>query len=793
MRFCELVDLGELQTLCQSFTEATGVATAILDLEGTVLTATGWQDICTRFHRIHPLTAERCRESDTILASQLQHGQFYNVYRCKNGLVDVAVPITIAGEHVANFFIGQFFLQPPDREFFRRQAEQYGFDQAAYFDALAKVPIYTEHTVRRLMDFLSQLARMIGEMGLARKRVEEANAQLQKYQEHLEDLVRERTADLNRAQQIAHIGSWRWDLVTNAVVWSDEMYRIFGLRPDEVSPPTYQTFLSHVHPEDREAVNARLHKARLTRCPFNFDFRIVTSDDQERTLRVFGEVRCDSTGEPVELFGADLDITEEKRVQQALADAKEKAEAANRAKSAFLASMSHELRTPLNAVLGFSRLMKASPDTTATQVETLDVITRSGEHLLSLINNVLSMSKIEAGHVAREDVTFDLHQVVWAIESLMRVHANQKGLEFIVDLAPDLPRRVTTDEGKLRQVLINLVSNAIKYTHQGQVVLRVRVVGREMPHQVRLRVEVEDSGVGISPEDCQRLFSPFVQLAHHASGESGTGLGLAISKQYVELLGGQIGVTSRAGCGSLFHFEISVEVSPESERPVTSRHGRIIGLAPDQPSYRLLIAEDQQENRFLLRRLLEPLGFELREATTGMEAVSLYQQWRPHLIWMDIRMPVMDGMEAIRRIKASRLGTATKIVALTAHALEEERHEILAAGCDDFIRKPFQDAEIFDCLTRHLGVQFLFDDEPITANDQVASLEASQLADLPTVWLTELSKAAERLDGEGCRAVIDQIGQRDSSLGGCLQYLVDTFQYKKLLAVLDRVTGKEVR
>jgi len=379
--------------------------------------------------------------------------------------------------------------------------------------------------------------------------------------------------------------------------------------------------------------------------------------------------------------------------------AKELAETANRAKSVFLANMSHELRTPLNAILGFSKLMSNRPDTTAGQRENLDIISNSGDHLLSLINNVLDISKIEAGHMVREDATINLDRFLHEIESLISVQVAQKGLHFTMEQSPDLPSNITVDSGKLRQVLINLIGNAIKFTESGGVSLRAEVAKQESTQLAQLRFEVEDTGIGIREEDREIIFSPFEQKIDQPLAETGTGLGLAICKQYVEFMGGQIGVTSEPGKGSVFHFEIPVEVLPPSKDIITElEHKRVTGLAEGQGRYRLLITEDHPENRLLLRKLLEPLGFDLREAVNGKEAVALFEQWRPHLVWMDIRMPrmpVMNGLEATRRIRESDAGAQTRIVALTAHALEEERREILEAGCDDFIRKPYRDTEIF--------------------------------------------------------------------------------------------------
>jgi signal transduction histidine kinase/DNA-binding NarL/FixJ family response regulator len=480
------------------------------------------------------------------------------------------------------------------------------------------------------------------------------------------------------------------------------------------------------------------------------------------------------------------------RARARATEAKELAEAANRAKSTFLANMSHELRTPLNAILGFSNLMRNAPDVTAEQVENLNIIYNSSEHLLNLINNVLDISKIEAGHMVREDAAINLDWFLHEIESLMFVQVAKKGMSFALELSPDLPRNITVDSGKLRQVLINLIGNAVKFTASGGVSLRAEVAKRESPQGARLRFEVEDTGLGIREEDRAIIFSPFEQKVDQPLAESGSGLGLAISKQYVEFMGGHIGVTSEPGRGSVFHFEIPVEVLPPSEDIFTEpQRGRVTGLAEGQGHYRLLITEDKPENRLLLRKLLEPLGFELREAANGEETVALFEQWRPHLIWMDIRMPVMNGLEATRRIKESEAGAQTRIVALTAYALEEERREILEAGCDDFIRKPYRDTEIFEALAKHLGVRFLYADEQAPAAAGKDELDAAQLKKLPPALIHELREAAVLLDDQRCLKVAGMISDHNHELGERLRCMVENLQYKEMLAAVDSLTREE--
>ncbi len=482
-----------------------------------------------------------------------------------------------------------------------------------------------------------------------------------------------------------------------------------------------------------------------------------------------------------------------RRSQAEAIKAKEVAETANRAKSTFLANMSHELRTPLNAILGYANLMKKAPDINTEQVGYLNIISHSGEHLLNLINSVLDISKIEAGHMVQELADVNLDSFLREIKSLMSVEVAQKGLSFTLEQSPDLPRNITIESVKLRQVLINLIGNGIKFTERGGVSLRAEVAKRESPQLAQLRFEVQDTGIGIREEDRETIFSPFEQKIDQPLAETGAGLGLAISKQYVEFMGGRIDVTSEPGKGSVFRFDIPVEVLPPSEDIFAELpYKRVTGLGERQQHYRLLIAEDNLHNRLLLRKLLEPLGFDLREAVNGQEAVALFEQWHPHLIWMDIRMPIMNGLEATRRIKEIEAGAHTKIVALTAHALEEERLQILEAGCDGFIRKPYRDDEIFRALAEHLGVRFLYAEEQApTGCTEEDELDVAQLKKLPPALIQALRQAAVLLDDQHSLEVAGMISDHNHELGERLRCMVENLQYKKILTVLDDLTRME--
>ncbi len=461
----------------------------------------------------------------------------------------------------------------------------------------------------------------------------------------------------------------------------------------------------------------------------------------------------------------------------------EASKVANRAKSEFLANMSHELRTPLNAVLGFSQLMSRDSDLTPKQKNNLDIINRSGEHLLSLINNILNLSKIESGRMILNSTTFDLQLLLKTVEDIFRLKIVTKDLELIVEKSNNLPKHIKTDDQKLRQILINLLSNAIKFTKEGKVILRISQISGTTESS-KIYCEVEDTGSGIAKKELKTLFQPFVQTTTGTKSHEGTGLGLTISRKFVELMGGNLTVSSIVNQGTIVKFDFPFELGTAEKDQTSNIHHKVISLAPNQPNYRILVVDDRWENRQLLLQLLQSLGFEVAEAENGQEAVSIWLDWQPHLIWMDMRMPVLDGYQATQQIRNHLQGQATKIIALTASAFEEKQDLILSVGCDDFVRKPFRESVIWEKMAKHLGTTYIYEEENFSSScDTLPTfiLEASALKVMPNTWISELETAALKLEENLIIGLIEQIPEEHILLANALRERLKNFDCDRIL------------
>jgi PAS domain S-box-containing protein len=531
---------------------------------------------------------------------------------------------------------------------------------------------------------------------------------------------------------------------------------------------------------------------------------IVTRSGESHYIAWHNALLRDEQGQIIGTLSSGEDITKRKQSEAELQEyrehleklveertsalllAKEAAEAANIAKSTFIATMSHELRTPLNAILGFSELMSMNK-TTAKQKETLAIINRSGMHLLNMINDVLDISKIEAGRMELNIQTFDLIKLLQDMSAMFSIRATNKQLNFQLQISTTTQRYIKTDSGKLRQILINLLSNAIKFTRQGVVILQVDMQPLAASDTMMLNIEVVDSGsgIGIPADKLDNLFRPFTQLAQEDNDIQGTGLGLAISKSLIKLMGGCISVNSVLGEGSSFKIELPVPISIEAV--VTQEaYRRVKSIAPNQPTWRLLIVDDNPDNRLLLITLLKDVGFQVREAENGQEAIHLFEQWQPHLIWMDMRMPVMDGYEAAAKIRQLPGGDSVKIIVLTASAFKEQQADIMTTGCDAVLYKPFHAPEIFAALTKYLNVTFIYEDIPVLTSATTPTVTAEMLSTLPITLQQQLHNAALSLDIEETDAVIAQIQQIAPHIASDLQELAANYDFEQIIRLTTK-------
>jgi len=461
-----------------------------------------------------------------------------------------------------------------------------------------------------------------------------------------------------------------------------------------------------------------------------------------------------------------------------LVKARDQAVAANRAKSTFLSHMSHELRTPLNSILGFAGLLHQD-GLSEKQRADLNVISRSGEHLLGLINDVLDIAKIEAGQTTAEIASCDLGRLVVDVTDMMRARATEKSLELQIVQVPELPQYVETDEKKLRVMLINLIGNAVKFTERGNVTLRLSSQPASVPENRLLSFEVQDTGIGIALEDQERIFQPFVQAGNQLR-QKGTGLGLAIARQYAILLGGSLRVISAPGEGSLFRLELPARCAESSVSASVAAAEPEYVLASNQPEHRVLVVDDELENQQLLQRLLSFAGFLVQVVDSGQRAIEIFQTWRPHFIWMDLRMPGMDGSESAQRIRSLKGGKDVKIVAVTA---SEYTHT--AEGMDDLVHKPYRPKDIFETMARHLGVSYRpADAVPAAAVASSPSLLPEALAALPVELRAELGNAVVALDVDRIYVAIQRVSGVDAALGEALALHARRFAFSRIFRAL---------
>jgi PAS domain S-box-containing protein len=600
-----------------------------------------------------------------------------------------------------------------------------------------------------------------------------------------EDEVKRVSMRLALATRAGGVGVWEFDIISNALLWDDQMFVLYGVEKNNFAG-TYQTWRSGLHPNDVMHADAEIQMAIRGEKDFNTEFRVCWPDGSVHNLRALATVQCDDSGIPVSMIGTNWDITEQKKTEAVLFKAKQDADAANKSKSIFLANMSHEIRTPLNAIIGFSQLMKRDKHLNDKQKEYTTSIIRAGEHLMSLINDILELSKMEAGRLEVTPTTVDLNALLNDIHLIFSESARSKHLQFIFETADRLPTYIIVDDNKLRRILINLVGNAIKFTDEGCVAFRARV-DKTDELKNRLVVEIQDSGPGIPANEIDKLFKHFVQTSTGINKSTGSGLGLALSRELAILMGGEIHVTSEVGKGSVFTVEVDIEIGTEDAiLDVTGKH--VTGYHRTGEAFRILVVDDIEENIQIVVTLLNLVGFETMEAVNGIDAIAKCEAWNPHLILMDLRMPVMDGYEATRHIKATEKGKRIPIIALTTSSFEDERRIILEQGMQTYIRKPFRESDLFGTIGKILGIQYTYDDETLLTQEQHFNDEgfAAEISKLPNELVIKMQNAVAAADLDLLIDLIQKIDPGHSVLSRHLMLLTNNFDFNYLKKILSK-------
>ncbi|WP_440903764.1 PocR ligand-binding domain-containing protein [Catenovulum sp. SX2] len=680
----DLIDIEQLTTLLEKYSLATGMVTALLDLEGNVLIATNWQDSCTKFHRQNATTCANCLESDTILAGQLAAGDTYNVYRCKNGLVDVATPVKIADQHVANLFTGQFFFETPDIEHFRQRAKNLGFDEEAYIDAIQRVPVYSEEKIKAHFDFLSTLAQTIAEMGANAILMERLNQQVLAYNQSL-------TNSFADFIEIAPVGVFKMNARNGKFILVNEQFaKLLGVHKDTLTGQDLSPYLTQINQQQLQQQFALLKKTNFFG-PFELQLDIDKADS--KVVMLHGILTREESGEKT-IWTIVQDISEIKEIELNLREAKAKAEYANRAKSDFLANMSHEIRTPMNAIFGTLQTLQMTKSLGSEQI-LVDQALYSARSLLTIINDILDYSKIEAQKLELEEVPILIEQVVSSICSDLNPVASAKNISLHLKVDKNFEDGWIGDPVRIRQIILNLTSNAVKFTQQGSVTISLKQIKKADTYAVK--IEIKDTGIGMDKKGLAALFARFEQADSSTTRQyGGTGLGMAISKNLVDMMNGKISVKSQLGVGSQFSIELPLAKADASQ--LSASH--IIDVKPPNLAGKhILIAEDNEINQSVIECMLKPTKAICHFAADGLIAVNEFKRLQPELILMDIQMPNMDGVQACIQIKSQN--KEIPIIALTANVMSEDVEVYKQTGFDQYVGKPIELSELYCVLSTY--------------------------------------------------------------------------------------------
>jgi PAS domain S-box-containing protein len=553
------------------------------------------------------------------------------------------------------------------------------------------------------------------------------------------------------------VGIWEYDIVNNTMLWDEQMYALYGIKKGDFGG-VYETWRAGLHPDDIERGDLEVQTAIRGEKEFYTEFRVIWPDKTVHSIKATAIVKRDETGKALNMVGTNWDITDQKQAQEALSKARNEADAANKAKSLFLANMSHEIRTPLNAIIGFSQLLNRE-HLTDRQNEYSVSIHRSGEHLLKLLNDILELSKIEAGYGNINMVNIDLYSLLADIRMMFSQQAQSRQLQLTFEIADNLPQYILVDDNKLRQILINLIGNALKFTSKGRISVRA-LIDQTDEMKTILVIEVQDSGTGISEHEIGKLFRQFEQASEGIKQSNGTGLGLALSREQAILMGGNITVESKEGEGSVFTIRVEIkEGKQQAGEDLISK--RVIGIDNTKDKYRVLVVDDKKENLRVAVDFLHWAGFETNEASGGEEAIAKFESWSPHLVLMDIRMPLMDGYEATRCIKATEKGKLTPFIALTASSFEVDWKNNSGFNFQGYIRKPFRESELLHTIAEVLGIEYLY--EELNKTDSSPGLPynavsiVADMAKLPKHLVYQMKLAVEIADFQRLNELIGKI------------------------------------
>ncbi|MGK7922857.1 MAG: ATP-binding protein, partial [Trichodesmium sp.] len=471
------------------------------------------------------------------------------------------------------------------------------------------------------------------------------------------------------------------------------------------------------------------------------------------------------------------------------------ADAASQAKTEFINSMNHELRTPLNAILGFTQLMNLDPSLSSQNKEYVQIINDAGEHLLELINGILDIAKIEAGKIRLNITSFDLFDLVKNIEQIFSLKASSKNLQFISQWDTNVPQYIQSDPEKLRQILINLVGNAIKFTDKGGVILKISKVNKNY-----LNFEVSDTGDGIASEEIDKLFQPFEQTKTGRKSQKGSGLGLAISKKFVELMGGNISVSSTVDVGTQFTFDIEISLADLSEIEASSL-GKIITLAPAQPEYRIVVIETHKDDKILLVETLSKIGFSVQEVTDINNLINLWETWKPQLILINIEILIQSGKEIINHITQDINTNKTVVFGLINKDFEDKPSQLLSTNCNEFILKPFSETGLLEKISQYLGVRYIYQKEGENEQTKVQisqpenssrkrCLTPEMLLEMPIAWIRYLHQAASSAEAELIINLLQEIPPSNTDLSETLKDYVNEFQFEDITNLTEKIINQ---